>query len=77
MRTVSDWKQTEGQSHNIGGWCNGSMCGSNPFGQSSNLWSPVSILECVGQVKLKTQDNKSENKNLRESGEISLPRHLG
>ena len=42
MRTVSDWKQTEGQSHLWAIGVNGSMGGSNPSGQGSNPWSPVS-----------------------------------
>lgn len=72
MRTVSDWKQTEGQSHLWAIGVNGSMGGSNPSGQGSNPWSPVSVMEFTGHDKIMTQDNKSENKHLRNRVEISL-----
>ena len=66
MRTVSDWKQTEGQSHLWAIGVNGSMSGSNPLGQGSNPWSPASAYQIVKNMSVgHNGKNKSENKNLR------------
>ena len=42
---------------NIGVWCNGSIRGSNPLGQGSNPWAPVS--EKTIRTSQQTKNNTS------------------
>ena len=39
--------------NNLGVWCNGSIRGSNPFGQGLNPWAPAS------EKTIETHSNKN------------------
>ena len=55
--TARTFKNVHRRSFNIGStpiyltdtgpWCNGSIRGSNPLGQSSNLWGPAKSSEII------------------------------
>ena len=52
------------------------MCGSNPLGQGSNPWSPVSA-RIIKQVKTEAgQDNNIIGKQKREQKPMRIKRNL-